>query len=334
MEWFCDLPFDLIRLLILQYLDPKTRLSMIYTCSRLHKTFFTLPWQRKWLLLGKEPPNLNDGVIHPRFKKCEKCEACMYDWSFKQHKCYSAKIDYTYCNWCMSKILPQVAHDLSDCLQSKNARCNECATWHPPYNECPFKLLGCCEKIHNNAKHHRRCEFQKCEICGSGELICPNVVPRCNRHAFYECRGCSMLVDPSLPDTHVCDLLVDRLSVFSHCDLKPISHQVFLGTRYTTAYLYVANVYKIPPLLAYAEAEVVLFSEEEIGQFDLTTLVRFVRDNPCVETHDLFPKTFCCKCLTTVQHDLKWCTCGKVMFCSNACRTLAWKEHSKWCGRK
>lgn len=167
-----------------------------------------------------------------------------------------------------------------------------------------------------------------------GDPICPSVVPRCWDHRIYECSGCAFLIDNALEKTHKCALLIDRLSVSFHCDLKLISNQVYFGIRNNTILLFVADVYKIPSLLEYARANVILFSEEENGQFDFTTLVRFARDDPCVETHDLFPKTFCCKCLTTVQHNLKWCTCGKVMFCSDACRTLAWKEHSKWCNRK
>lgn len=50
----------------------------------------------------------------------------------------------------MSKILPHVQHDLSNCLQSKNARCNLCATWHNDNDgmECPFRLVVCHNKIH------------------------------------------------------------------------------------------------------------------------------------------------------------------------------------------
>ena len=312
---------------------------MIDTCKRLHKTFFTLPWQRKWLLLGKEPPNLDDGVLHPQFAKCEKCGARMFKSSLKNHKCFMEKIDYTYCNWCMSKILPNVPHDLNKCLKSGNARCNECATWHDKEGlNCPFRLVACRNKIHEKTVSHRKCEFQKCEVCGlflyCGDRICPCVVPRCWQHRIHECNRCSLLIDNALQETHKCALLIDRLSVSFNCDIKLTSNQVYFGIRYNKTVLFVADVYKIPPLLEYAKADVVLFSEEEVGQFDFTTLVRFERHDPYVQTHDLFPKAFCCKCLTTVPHKLTWCRCRKVLFCSHECVALAWPEHSKWCNRK
>ena len=285
MEWFCILPFDLVRLLIEKYLDPKTRLNMIQTCCRLHKTFFTLLWQRKWLMLCKEPPNLKNGTIHPKFIKCDKCGACMYNKSFKKHKCFAVgKIDYSYCTWCTAKLLPNVNHDLNKCLQSKNARCSECATWHGS-ESCAFKQIRCYNKIHDGQVSHRYCEFEKCEICKdefcNGTLICPNVVPRCTRHDFYKCKECCALIDPYITKTHICVLLLDRLKVYTRIsNVKTLSDQVYLFTNMysATVTLFVNDVFKIPSLLPYEQVEVKFFSEDEPGRFDFMPLVKFERD--------------------------------------------------------
>lgn len=343
---FCIFPYDIIKLIFLQC-DAKTRYNMLTTCKRLFSEFYPYAYQRRWLMIGFEPPPVD--LLRNDFGKCEKCNAVMLQITLESHVCKFAVTPNNYCHWCMGAYAKGTQHDEFVCIRRRHKfhRCMVCGTWHHHREaqfSCPLEMCKCkcilkdgeIERIGS----HARVFFQQCEVCTEkNELmkafsgtICPKALPRCTQHAVYECFGCKELIDPAvlLGKRHVCLLIEHRLQMQMGRALIKLNDNAFVTNDNIISSdgflhsMFVRSPFDIPSLLPWESIHVFLLENQR-------TLVKFTREGATCQMAPEFPEKYCATCITTACKTLKWCQCKRVMYCCVECQTISWPLHKIYC---
>lgn len=327
---FSIFPYDVLKLIFIQC-DPKTRYALSVTCKRLFSEFYQHAFQRRWLMIGLEPPSLD--TLPNKYVKCTKCGIVLLKHKEKTHNCQpEQKNRIKYCIWCLQRVGKRKEHVCTRLL-----RCGSCGILldEGPSHKCPLILINCTDEKCELGKH-RRVLFQSCEICDEQSFllknVCPIALPRCADHAVYECFGCGELVDPAHQEQlglkHVCKYFKQEIEASLHVRLKPLGPNVLVtetGTGFGNLLyiMLVKTVNDIPSLLPYDMVRVCLFKA------DLPLIVNFKQ----IPIHDsqwhANVDRHCWYCCTTLL-GLFWCDCNKVMFCSLKCQSMHVK-HKEFC---
>lgn len=320
---FSIFPYDVLKLIFIQC-DSKTRYALSVTCKRLFSEFYQHAFQRRWLMIGLEPPPLD--TLPFKYVKCTECDILLLKHKEKTHKCQpQQKNRIKYCIWCLQRVGKRKQQHVCTRL----LRCGSCGLLleEDGYHSCPLAMIDCTDEQCELGKH-QHILYQSCELCESKECVCPNVLPRCTDHAVYKCFGCGELVDPgAMLARHVCKYFKQEIEANLHVRLKPLGPNVLVtetGTGFGNLLyiMFVKTVNDIPSLLPYDMVRVCLFKA------DLPLIVNF-RQIPIYDSQWQINIQHCGYCCTTML-SLFWCDCNKVMFCSVKCQSMHVK-HKEFC---
>lgn len=325
LTWFCIFPYDLLKLICFNCTDPKTRYNMLLTCKRLFSEIYQYAFQRRWLMIGMEPPEIS--FTDYSLQQCSLCSLIVR--KEKPHKCLQKKLNINYCVWCLQRT-GKKTHQCTRLM-----RCSSCgAIPLHSHHTCPLSRIRCdCGRLHQIIL------FQSCEVCVQREyvrktnFICPNALPRCKEHAIYECFGCEELVDCALlePGTrHACKLLKHCVEAELGVRLIKYTDEAYItetgiGLVKDLKIMFVKTTKSIPSLLEFKRVRVCLFSD------NLPVLLNFQQEPERVvqPVHMAFTFLSRCKiCFCTIVKNLALCSCRRAEFCKTGCRQLD-QEHSK-----
>ena len=319
LAWFCIFPYDLLKLICFNYTDPKTRYNMLLTCKRLFSEIYQYAFQRRWLMIGMEPPSKID--YGTKYKQCSECNLLMLARK-NTHKCNGSSSRLFYCIWCLQRTRGK--NDDNHVCKTI-LRCNACG-FMADFHKCPLEKVRC-----DCGSKHQRILFQKCEVCvvrhdSRINSFCPNALPRCKEHAIYECFGCQELVDCAcleIGTRHVCKLLKHCVEADLGVRLIKYTDEAYItetgiGPAKDLKIMFVKTTKSIPSLLEFGRVRVCLFTDK------LPVLLNFQQtpDRIVQPMHiDLDSSSRCKICCCTIVKNLAICTCRKAVFCkSGGCR--------------
>lgn len=330
LQWFCIFPYDLLKLICFKYTDPKTRYSMLLTCKRLFSEFYQYAFQRRWLMIGKEPPSKID--YPTKYRQCNQCNLLLHVRK-STHKCKGPDGQTFYCIWCFERTREKHS---GNHVCKRILRCNACGLLLKQNHKCPLQKVVCyC------GSKHQRILFQKCEVCVfTGRLkarlncFCPYALPRCKEHEIYECFGCQELVDCAVLEIgtrHICKLLKHCVEAELGVRLIKYAEDAYItetgiGPTKDLKIMFVKTSKSIPSLLEFGRVRVCLFNDK------LPVLLNFAQEPERIVQPVHMELAFlsrCKICCCTIMKNLAACTCRRAVFCKNGgCRQFD-PEHSK-----